>query len=66
MGKLINRIPGSRLLISSLPFLALSSVLKALLGKLDIKSPSASILYPSGVMMTISHLSIVHIKRDIL
>ena len=50
MGKLINKIPGSRLLISSLPGLALrtlversaslamsTSVLKALPGKLDIK-----------------------------
>ena len=41
MGKLINRIPGSRLLISSLP----TSVLKALPGKLDIKRHSPSILY---------------------
>ena len=55
MGKLINRIPGSRLLISSLPGLALrthveslrkprdvksTSVLKALPGKLDIKRHS--------------------------
>ena len=58
MGKLINRIPGSRLLISSLPGSALrrmknhstslamsTSVLKALPGKLDIKSHSPSILY---------------------
>ena len=47
MGKLINRIPGSCLLISSLPGSALrthveslamsTSVLKALPGKLDIK-----------------------------
>ena len=50
MGKLINRIPGSRLLISSLPGSALrrhvdrpaslmmsTSVLKALPGKLDTK-----------------------------
>ena len=43
MGKLINRIPGSRLLISSL---AMSTcVLKALPGKLDIKRHSPSILY---------------------
>ena len=61
MGKLINRIPGLRLLISSLPGLALrthvewlgkslgmsTSVLKALPGKLDIKSHSPSILYVS-------------------
>ena len=55
MGKLINRIPGSRLLISNLPGSALrtqveslgklamsTSVLKALPG---IKIPSPSILY---------------------
>ena len=60
MGKLINRIPGSCLLISSLPGSALrthveslgnlalsTSVLKALPGKLDIKSHSPSILYLS-------------------
>ena len=58
MGKLINRIPGSRLLISSLPGSALRThveslgkprdvniVLKALPGKLDIKRHSTSILY---------------------
>ena len=58
MGKLINRIPGLRLLISSLPGSALkrllnrsaslamsTSVLKALPGKLDIKRHSPSILY---------------------
>ena len=54
MGKLINRIPGSSLLISSLPGKALrtlaslamsTSVLKALPGKLDIKRHSPSILY---------------------
>ena len=57
MGKLINRIPGSHLLISSLPGSALrthveslgiamsTSVLKALPGKLDIKRHSPSILY---------------------
>ena len=56
--KLINRIQGLSLLISSLPGLALithvkslnkpgdsSSVLKALPGKLDIKRHSPSILY---------------------
>ena len=49
MGKLINRIPGSFLLISSLPGFALrmhiesTSVLKALPGKLDIKRHSPSI-----------------------
>ena len=58
MGKLIYRIPGSRLLISSLPGSALrmlvellgkprdvNSVLKALPGKLDIKIHLPSILY---------------------
>ena len=63
MGKLINRIPGSLLLISSLPGSALrmhcilnrsaslamsTSVLKALPGKLDIKRHSPSILYIWG------------------
>ena len=58
IGKLINRIPGSLLLISSLPGLALRTHveslrkprdstrdLKALPGKLDIKRQSPSILY---------------------
>ena len=58
MGILINRIPGLRLLISSLPGSALrthveslgkprdvKSLLKALPGKLDIKRHSPSILY---------------------
>ena len=58
LDKLINRIPGSRLLISSLPdsasrthveslgSLAMSTdVLEALPGKLDIKRHSPSILY---------------------
>ena len=54
MGKLINRIPGSRLLISSLPGSALRTHveslgkprdLKALPGKLDIKRHTPSILY---------------------
>ena len=76
MGKLINRIPGSRLLIPTLLGSALrnlvNSVLQALPGKLDIKSLSPKILYLSCVVITISHvittshLSIVHIKRDIL
>ena len=61
MGKLINKIPGSRLLIASLPGSALrtpfeslgkprdvNSVLKALPGKLDIKRHSPSILYIHG------------------
>ena len=58
MGKLINRILGSRLLISSLPGSALrtlveslskprdvNKVLKALPGKLDIKRHLPSILF---------------------
>ena len=44
IGKLINRMPGSRLLISSLPgsasLVMSTSVLKALPGKLDIKRHS--------------------------
>ena len=62
MGKLIKRIPGSHLLISSLQGSALRtlvellsaspamsrSVLKALPGKLDIKRHSSSILYNPG------------------
>ena len=59
MGKLINGIPGLRILISSLPGKALrtlvdiaspamsTSVFKALPGKLDIKRHSPSILYLS-------------------
>ena len=43
LGKVINRISGSRLLISSLAMS--TSVLKALPGKLDIKRHSPSILY---------------------
>ena len=62
MGKLIYRIPVSRLLIPSLPGSALRthaessaclamsiSVLKALPGKLDIKRHSPSILYIQGI-----------------
>ena len=58
MGKLINRIPGLRLLISSLPGSALRTHVEslgkprdvnmrsqALPGKLDIKRHSPSILY---------------------
>ena len=69
MGKLLNRIPGLRLLISSLPgstlrthveslsaSIALStSVLKALPGKLDIKRHSPSILY-LRVVLLMTHL----------
>ena len=60
MGKLINRIPDSRLLISSLPGSALTTHVEslgkprdvnmrsqALPGKLDIKRHSPSILYLS-------------------
>ena len=63
VGKLINRIPGSRLLISSLPGLALKKhvesvgkpgamstiALEALHGKLDFKRHSPSILHLSTV-----------------
>ena len=49
MGKLINKVPGSRLLISSLPgsaSLTMSTcVLKALPGKLDIKWLETRIIY---------------------
>ena len=51
MGKLIKRIPGLCLLISSLPDSALrslamsTSILKALPGKLDIKGYRPGILY---------------------
>ena len=58
MGKLINRIPGSRLLISSLPGSALRTLVESLGkphdvnkrsqsldGKRDIKRHSSSILY---------------------
>ena len=60
MGKLLNRIPGSRLLISSLPGLAMrrhveslsrasqfNNVLEALPGTVDIKRHSPSSLYLS-------------------
>ena len=69
MDKLINRIPGSRLFISSLPGSALkthveslgklamsTSVLKALPGKLDIKRHSPSILYVYRVMQKVSQV----------
>ena len=46
--KLINRMPGLRLLISSVPGLALGTL--ALPGKLDIKRHSPSILYISCIM----------------
>ena len=65
MGKLINRIPGLCLLISSLPGSALrmhveslgslamsTCILKALPGKLDIKRHLPSILYITSRHMT--------------
>ena len=53
IGKLINSIPGSRLLISSL---AMSTcVLKALPGKLEIKRHSPSILYILLKALTVEH-----------
>ena len=64
MGNLINRIPGSHLLISSLPGSASrthveslgkpcdsTSLFKALPGKLDIKIHSPSILYLSHLFL---------------
>ena len=46
MGKLINRIPGLRLLISSLALrMPVVSLGKPCYGKLDIKRHSPSILY---------------------
>ena len=66
MGKLINRIPGSRPLISSLPGSALRTHVEslgkpcdvnmrsqALPGKLDIKRLSSSILYISALLTSI-------------
>ena len=65
MGKLINRISGSHLLISSLPGSASrkhvetlgkprasTSVLKAFPGKHDIKRHSPSIFYRSGYLQS--------------
>ena len=57
MGKLINRIPGSRLLVSSLPGSALrthveSRGFKDLPGKLDIKRHSPSNLYLPGILLS--------------
>ena len=61
MGKLINRIPGSRLLISSLPGSALSTLVESLgksrdvnkrsqsLDKIDIKRHSPSIIYVHAI-----------------
>ena len=70
MGKLINRIPGLCLLISSLPgsaSLAMStSVLKALPGKLDIKRHSPSTLYIlASLAMSTSVLKALPGKLDI-
>ena len=79
IGKLINRIPGSRVLISSLPgrrweclsnrtaSLAMStSHLEALPGRLHIKRQSPSILYISAnLAMLTSHLKDLPGKLDI-
>ena len=72
MVKLIKRIQGSRLLISSLPGSALrthvesTSALKALPGKLDIKRHSRSILYISAnLAMSTSVLKALPGKLDI-
>ena len=58
MGKLINRIPGSRLLILSLPGSALRTHVESLSKprdvKLDIKRHSPSILYLFGLSSIIS------------
>ena len=71
MGKLINRIPGSRLLISSLPGSALRTHVKslgkprdinkrsqALPGKLDIKRHSPSILYLPSIILAGRSISV--------
>ena len=68
--KLINRIPGSRLLISSLPgssSLTMStSVFEALPGKIDIKRHSPSILYIlASLAMSTSVLEALPGKLDI-
>ena len=75
MGKLINRIPGSRLLIQVYPtrllegmlnLLSKPSVLKALPGKLDIKRHSPSILYIlASLGMSTSVLKALPGKLDI-
>ena len=70
MGKLINRILGSRLLgcmLNSSASLAMStSVLEALPGKLDIKRHSPSILYISASLaMSTSVLEALPGKLDI-
>ena len=79
MGKLINRIPGLRLLISSLPGSDLrtlveslgkprdsTSVLKALPGKLDIKRHSPSILYLSDCMYLYQVNMTLHFLNDVI
>ena len=66
MGKLINRIPGSRLLISSLQGSALRTHVNALPSKLDIKRHSPSILYISASLtMSTSVLKALPGKLDI-
>ena len=45
MGKLINRIPGSRLLISSLPGSALRTLVESLGKPRDVNKPSQSLAW---------------------
>ena len=45
MGKLINRIPGSRLLISSLPGSALRTIVESLGKPLDVNKRSQSLAW---------------------
>ena len=47
MGKLINRIPGSRLLISSLPGLALRTHVESLGKPRDVNKRSQSLIHVS-------------------
>ena len=74
LSKLINRIPGSRLLMSSLPGSALrthveslgkprdvNNVLKALPGKLDMKRHSSNILYISVLLSTGNDPNMKHV-----
>ena len=73
MGKLINRIPGSRLLISSLPCSALRTHVESLgkprdvnkPGKLDIKTHSPSILYFNGRTCKGQHFKITRYMYSI-
>ena len=74
MGKLINRIPGSRLLISSLPGSALRTHVEslgkprdvnmrsqALPGKLDIKRHSPGILYIYTNQLRLMLTALLHV-----